>query len=133
MSKTKTNIVKEETNETVAPIIANCVITETHIGFDNNKNLVMLLGLEGDGWSAPFAISYGNEVIKPYMANFIEELLSVLCIDEWDNLKGMSIRAVIDDNRISKIGHIVKNRWFSYTELLDAIISATKDTAENEA
>lgn len=130
---TTTPIEENVTNETVVdkaePIVVNATIKETHLGFDKDKNIVLLLGLEGDGWTAPFGTSFGNENIKPFMANFMEELFSVLSINEWHELKGLNVRVVIAENRIAKIGHIVRNAWVDFNEIIEAILSNAKNDA----
>lgn len=118
-----------ENKNITTPIEKNATIKETHLGFDKDKNIVLLLGLEGDGWTAPFGISFDNENIKPFMANFMEEILSVLSINEWCELKGLNVRVVIAENRIAKIGHIVKNAWIDFNEIVETILSNAKNDA----
>jgi hypothetical protein len=132
-NKNTTPIEENVTTETVVdkaePIIVNATIKETHLGFDKDKNIVLLLGFEGYGWTAPFGTSFGNEHIKPFMANFMEELFCVLSINEWHELKGLNVRVAIVENRIAKIGHIVRNAWLDFNELIEDILSNAKNDA----
>ena len=84
------------------------------------------LVIEGDGWSCGFggyklACWFGTN--KPtHGARAIVKLLRTLDIKEWEQLHGTYVRVKYDEickGEITTIGHIYKERWFSFKEFFE--------------
>ena len=52
----------------------------------------------------------------------IIELMKTLEVDKWEDLKGKYVRVHIDEhNTIDRIGHLMKNKWFSFKEYVEKV------------
>lgn len=52
----------------------------------------------------------------------IIELMKTLEVDKWEDLKGKYVRVHIDEhNTIDKIGHLMKDKWFSFKEYVEKV------------
>lgn len=46
----------------------------------------------------------------------IIKLLETLELDSWEELENTFVRCEIENNSIIRIGHLIKDKWFSFTE-----------------
>jgi len=49
---------------------------------------------------------------------YIRQILEVIGVMKWSDLKGKNVRVKQDSNKVYAIGHIIKNRWFDPKENL---------------
>ncbi len=99
----------------------NARITHTMIGFQEHyRVLTYSIGLNFGGlFQNAGGICLGHEG-KPADVIFAEHfmgILQALDVDEWEKLPGTPCRAVFDCAGVYKIGHFIKDRWFSIMEL----------------
>ena len=98
----------------------NAVITHTMIGFQEHyRVLTYSIGLDFGGiLQNAGGICLGNED-KPTLlfAEHFVGILKALGVGEWEKLPGTPCRAVFDGSGVYKIGHFIKDQWFSIMEL----------------
>lgn len=102
--------------------IKNGKITSTRLGKEHGS-LIATIYIEGDKWSCGYGnfhldyFSNKNDLINSTKA--ILNLLEILEIDCWENLKDTYVRVVINRSiggRIEAIGHIYKDLWITDKE-----------------
>lgn len=106
--------------------IQNAKIVHTSLGVEDHGIFTCYLTLEGDGWGCSFggyALDTWDETKRERVGtaigfNAIIKLMETLDVKNWEELKGKMVRVETDGwgSRITKIGHIIKNRWFSFEE-----------------
>jgi len=106
--------------------IENVKITGTTLGVEDHGIFSCYLMLEGDGWSCGFggyALDEWNaeknrRVGTAYGMEFIGAILRVLEVESWEKLKGQHCRAVTNGvgGTVTRIGHLIKNKWFDPKE-----------------
>lgn len=64
------------------------------------------------GYALYLPKSYSNHSLLSHAGHFIYRVMQVAGVDDWDKLAGKTVRARIEDGRITAIGHIVKDDWF---------------------
>ena len=52
---------------------------------------------------------------------FIMKCLEIADVDDWDKLKGKTMRIDHDWGKIYAIGHIIKDKWFNAQEEFDTL------------
>lgn len=108
----------------MATEILNAKITKTKLGGEHGCFTADLL-LEGDGWGCAF----GGYCLDHWYSNVgkhhssdgygaIIELMKTLEVESWEELKGKYVRVEIEGwgGKIIKIGHLFKNKWFSWND-----------------
>lgn len=111
----------------------NAIIERAEIVIDRGFILSVWLHLElgtgggqGFGGYSLFLLksSANHEQSKKanYAGIFISRVMEIAGVDNWDHLKGKTIRIRKEDNfsSIEEIGHIVKDDWFNPKEELKA-------------
>lgn len=107
-------------------IIKNVQITDTFLGKEDHGIFTIILHLYGDSWG----IAYGGYALDAYnqstkkrelqgkSCEAIAEIMNVLEVASWEKLKGQYIRVQMDSefSTINKIGHLIKENWFSFKE-----------------
>ena len=104
--------------------IENAKITDTKLGEDHGC-LTTNIFLEGDGWGCFF----GGYCLDHWYAKAGEhhssdgygaiiELMKTLEVESWEELKGQYVRVESEgwDGNITRIGHLMKDQWFSFDE-----------------
>ena len=93
--------------------IENCKIRGTNLGLENHNIMSLDLHLEGDGWGVSFG---GYRMDGAYGMACLRELLETLEVGKYEDLKGMYVRCVNTGlgGRCLAIGHLLKDRWFSF-------------------
>ena len=109
--------------------ILNAKIISTKLGQEHGC-LTADLTIEGDGWGCGF----GGYCLDRWYADIGEhsstdgygaiiELMKTLEVESWEDLKGKFVRVETDGwgGKIIRIGHLLKDKWFSFKEYLDAV------------
>lgn len=113
----------------MAKEILNAKITGTKLG-EEHGCLTAQIFLEGEHWGCAF----GGYCLDHWFADTGEhsstdgygaiiELMKTLEVESWEKLKGQYVRAEFDSNGwgspVLRIGHIMKDQWFSWKEYFD--------------
>lgn len=109
--------------------ILNGKITSTRLG-EEHDCLSASLTIEGAGWACGFGgycldhwcASVGKYGSKDGYGAIIE-LMKTLEVESWEDLKGRYVRVEIEGwgGKILKIGHLMKDKWFSFKEYFEAV------------
>lgn len=104
--------------------IENAKITKTKLGQEHGCLTADII-VEGDSWGCAF----GGYCLDHWCAEVgkhsstdgygaIIELMKTLEVESWEELKGQYIRVESEGwgGRILKIGHLIKDKWFSFDE-----------------
>lgn len=107
----------------------NAKITSTKLG-EEHGCLTAMLYLNGDGWGCGF----GGYCLDHWFADIgnhkssdgygaIIELMKTLEVESWEDLKGKYVRVEIErwGGKILRIGHFMKDKWFSFKDYFDAV------------
>jgi hypothetical protein len=118
-------------------MIDNCKIISTQLGTEDHGVLTCYIMVEGDGWGCGFggyALDDYNPVLKMRLATAkgfqaITEILKVVGVENWEDLKGQYIRAEHQGcgGGIMKIGHLMKDQWFSFKEFFQKETEVTNN------
>lgn len=109
--------------------ILNAKITSTMLGYEDHGILTCYITVEGSSWGC----SYGGYVLDEYDKekrerfgsvegfNAIIALMKALDVKKWEDLKGQFVRVESEGwgGGIVRIGHIMKDQWFSFKEFFD--------------
>ncbi len=109
--------------------ILNAKISSTKLG-EEHGCLTAMLYLDGEGWGCGFGgYCLDHWCAKPgehsssdgYGA--IIELMKTLEVESWEELNGKYVRVEIEGwgGKILRIGHLMKDKWFSFKEYFDAV------------
>lgn len=98
--------------------IENLKIDYATLGFEDHEIFIFSIGLQGDGYHIGYGYALdtynGKERVGTQLGcQMIMDLLKTLEINRWEDLKGTYVRAEFENrNKISRIGHLIKNKWF---------------------
>lgn len=100
--------------------IENAKIESTMLGFNEMGIFTCHLDLNYEGYGQGFGshvLAAKNEskdtsIPINYGANYIKKLLEAVGVEKWENLKGKYVRVDHSWNKIYRIGHIIKDKWF---------------------
>lgn len=106
--------------------ILNAKITSTSLGTVDHGFMTCYLQLEGDGWGC----TYGGYSLDTWDAkkqrrvgvsaglDAVMVLMNTLEVDRWEDLAGKYVRCETHGwgGKITKVGHLIKDRWFSFEE-----------------
>lgn len=113
--------------KTMTTEILNAKITNTKLGEDHGC-LTANLFLEGDGWGCTFGgycLDHWYSDVGKYNSSdgygAIIELMKTLEVESWEELNGKYVRVEIEGwgGNIIKIGHLLKNKWFSWKDYFE--------------
>lgn len=103
-------------------IILNAKISSTHFGYEDHNILTCWLNLDfgssGQGFGGYSLDSYDKSQEKrigtAFGLEFIANIIDVVGVQSWEELKGQLIRVKKEDEfgRILSIGHIIEDKWF---------------------
>lgn len=106
--------------------IENVIITNTQLGYEEHGIFTCMLFVKGDGWGCGFggyALDTFEKETDERVATkqgfqTIIEILKTLELEKWEDLKGQYVRVETQGwgGKITKIGHLIKNKWFSFEE-----------------
>nr|DAH39584.1 MAG TPA: hypothetical protein [Caudoviricetes sp.] len=118
--------------------ILNAQIVSTKLGEDHGC-LTANLSIKGAGWGCTFGgycLDHWCAKVGEYHSSdgygAIVELMKTLGVESWEELKGKYVRVEIEtyaSGKILKIGHFMKNQWFSFKEYFEQV----KDLDKTEA
>lgn len=107
-------------------MIQNAKITSTQLGDEDHGIMTCYLMLEGDGWGCAFggfALDTFDKTLNRRVGtaaglDAIMELMKTLEVNKWEDLTGQYVRCVSAGwgGKIEKIGHLLKDKWFSFKE-----------------
>ena len=109
--------------------IKNAKITDTSITMADHGCLTFWILLEGGSWGCGFGgycIGKGYLGAKEFAAEngdglvAMMEIMDTVGVEKWEDLKGKYVRCEIKwGDGITKIGNILKDRWFDIHEFFD--------------
>lgn len=109
--------------------IVNAKITSTKLG-EEHGCLTAELYVEGDMWGCGFGgycLDHWCAEIGKYKSSdgygAIIELMKTLDVTSWENLQDKYVRVEIEGwgGRILKIGHLMKDQWFSFEQYFNKV------------
>lgn len=106
--------------------IQNALITNTFLGYEDHGILTFSLGLDGGGCY----VGYGHRALDEYSEKLdkrvpadkslacIAEVLNVVGVKKWEDLKGKHVRVESHGlgGSVTKIGHIIEDKWLDLDE-----------------
>jgi hypothetical protein len=107
--------------------IKNAVITGTSLSIERGV-LTGFVDLDYGGSGQGFGghVLYSSEyrckedeeyVSRPFAGHFIQRVLEIAEVDEWEKLKGRPVRVKGEPwGRLDAIGHFLKDEWFDIDE-----------------
>jgi len=114
-------------------MIENAKIMDTMLGFDEhgiatfNLQFELELGCIGYGGYVLYSPGVNGKCTgSAFGCTAIFELLQVVGIDSWEQLKGKYCRLDIEEGRgpVKRIGNLVKDRWYDLGEIFERTRSA---------
>lgn len=101
--------------------IVNATIDETMLGIEDHGIFTCVLYLDyGDSSTQGFGT---HDLRGAWCSDYLQKLLNVCGVDEWEKLKGQNIRVRFGGepagwgNMIEAIGHITKDIWLEPKKL----------------
>lgn len=111
--------------------IRNAVIESTRLSFSDRGFLDMWLMLDYGGSGQGFGgytlylpKSWNHHSLESPAGHFIFRVMEIAGVEDWDRLKGRTIRVRIENGLIAAIGHIVKDDWFCPREDFEPLRSS---------
>lgn len=98
--------------------INNAKITSTSLGIESHGIMTSYLTLEWEGGG----VNFGGYVLGGQGGiDYIEELLNVVGVDNWEKLKGQYVRVETGGwgTKASRIGNLLKDKWLSNEEFFE--------------
>lgn len=100
--------------------IKNAVIESVSLSCSDHGVLDSWIQLDYGGGSGQGFSGYDLYLPKSYThhkplshaGHFIFRVMEVAGVEDWDKLRGKTVRARVEDGVIRAIGHIVKDDWF---------------------
>jgi hypothetical protein len=105
--------------------VKNAIIDSTMLGIEDHGIFTCYISLDYGGEIQGFG-GYGLDDWNPktkkrdtvgFGLEFVKRVLKVAGVDKWEDLKGRHVRAEAEHTKIHRIGHILKDVWFSPEEL----------------
>jgi hypothetical protein len=59
-----------------------------------------------------------------YAGFFLYEVLEVIGVSAWEQLKGKAVRVMCDECHVEAIGHVINDSWFYPNKAFDQEVSA---------
>jgi len=106
---------------------SNAVITGASLCIEDHGFLSSFIYLDyggsGQGFGG-YALATPKELtlelVNPNGAGvWIYRVLQIAGVEEWDKLKGRTIRARHEHNKVHAIGHIIRDDWFTPAEVFE--------------
>ena len=98
--------------------VKNAKITSVQLGFEGHGILTAFLHLDyGDSSAQGFG---GYSLDSWACAVFVRRVLEVVGVDNWEDLKGQTVRVKAEGHKVHAIGNIIKDKWFNPKEEFEA-------------
>lgn len=107
--------------------IKNALIDGTMLGWEDHGILTFSIGLDyGDSGHQGAGLYALDEVEKDAKGKFVRrngsaagmqliaELMRVVGVSKWEDLKGEHVRVKADYSKVYAIGHLLKNDWLDF-------------------
>jgi len=102
----------------------NALIDGARITRDDHGLLTAYLYLDyGDsghqgfgGYSLYLPKSFKHHNIESCAGHFLWRCMEIADVEDWDQIKGKTVRVKAEHSKIHEIGHIVKDDWFNPAE-----------------
>lgn len=94
----------------------NAKIESMSLGYEDHGIMTIMLTLDFGGSMQGFG-GYGLDGAED-LQRWIKELLRVVGVERWEDLKGKYVRVEKEEDwngRITQIGHFLENKWFDST------------------
>ena len=99
----------------------NAKITSTMLGYEDHGILSCMLylsyGGSGQGFGGYCLDSYDKEKEKRiatiHCGVWIAEILKIVGVEKWEDLKGQHIRVRSEHGKVHSIGNLLEDRWFN--------------------
>lgn len=113
----------------MAAEILNAKITQTKICEDHGC-LTVYITVEGNGWGCSvggYCLDHWNNKPGTYHSSdgygALIEIMKTFEVEAWEDLVGQYCRVVSNGwgNKITTIGHYMKDKWFSWEEYFNAV------------
>lgn len=107
-------------------MIVNAKIKSTMLGIKDNGIMTFFLNLEWSSGGCGFG-GYGLDsrsadeiswIGSGHCYQSIRHILETVGVYNWENLSGKLIRIKIGDYRVTKIGHIIDDKWFDIDQYM---------------
>lgn len=93
--------------------IQNAKISGTMLGIEDHGIFTSFVYLETDGGG----IGVGGYVLGGKSGiEYLKEILNVVGVEKWEDLKGKYCRVEFEDNRAKRIGNIIEDKWLDQKE-----------------
>lgn len=107
--------------------IKNALIVSTQLGKEDHGLFTFSIAVEYDSSGQSFgnySLDDWSEKEKKRIGTrwgleLLMNILETVGVDNWEDLKGQYIRVEADNTHIERIGHIIKDKWFSPKELAE--------------
>ena len=112
-------------------MVQNAKIKNVSLGYEDHCIFTCYITVEGYGWGC----NYGGYCLDTYDKQkkqrvatevgfqAIIELMKALEVRNWEDLKGQYVRVETDGDgwggKVTKIGHLLKEQWFSFEEFFN--------------
>lgn len=95
--------------------IHNAQIKSTSLGYEGHGIMTSWLTLEWDGGGVGFG---GYSLGGKSGIDYIEEIMKVVGVERWEDLKGKYVRVETDGwgTPVVKIGNLIKDKWLNQKE-----------------
>jgi hypothetical protein len=95
--------------------IKNAKIDSTMLGYEGHNILTCMLYLSYGSSSAQAFGGY-NLTTPSELKKWVQKILEVVGVENWEDLPGKHIRVESDSGRIYKIGNLLEDKWFTAGE-----------------
>lgn len=111
----------------------NAIITGTMLGIEDHGIMSFMIYLDyGDGsfqgaggYCLDTPVKQGNTFLRRVGSasgmSLIMEILEVVGVSKWEDLKGKHIRVKCDRTEVREIGNIIKNKWVNFNQFFEEI------------
>lgn len=112
--------------------IKNAIITSTMLGIEDHGIMSFYLYLDygnsaqgAGGYSLDTPIKKGDTFLRRVGTaeglSLIMEILQIVDVEKWEDLKGRHIRVKADHDKVYAIGHFLKDKWLNFEQFFSEI------------
>jgi hypothetical protein len=118
--------------------IKNAIIESTMLGIEDHGIFTFWLYLKYDGSGQGAGGHALDDAIKNYEGKFlcrigtaggmsiIMEILKVVGVEKWEDLKGKIIRVKAESSKVHAIGNVIKENWLDFSQYFINVKEFTK-------